>query len=77
MPRKATKGAVSEYAPIPPATTQEFLNVRNAAAYLGATVSFVRHELVYANAVPYTRLGKRIIFAKTDLERFMAERIAA
>ncbi|MGB6717605.1 MAG: helix-turn-helix domain-containing protein [Candidatus Acidiferrales bacterium] len=74
MPKKAKP---SEYIPVAPSPTQSFLTVKNAAAYLGATVSFVRHQLVYAKAVPYTRLGKRIVFAKADLDAYMAQRIAA
>jgi excisionase family DNA binding protein len=71
MPVKAKKPR-NEYVPVAPSPEQKYLNVRNVAAYLGASVAFVRHELVYAKAVPFVRLGVRIIFDRTDLDAFMA-----
>jgi excisionase family DNA binding protein len=46
------------------------LNVRQAAAYLGATVWFVR-SLVWASAVPHVVFGKRILIDKQDLDKFV------
>ncbi len=46
------------------------LNVRSAAAYLGATVWFVR-SLVWSRSIPYLVLGKRILFDKKDLDEYI------
>jgi excisionase family DNA binding protein len=54
----------------------QYFNVEQAACYLGCTVSAVRHQLVYARAVPFVFLGKRIIFSKNDLDSFMARKRA-
>lgn len=53
-------------------SSREYLNVKQAAIYLGCTVSAIRHQLVYSKAVPYVILGKRIIFQRIDLDAFMA-----
>jgi len=50
-----------------------YLNVKQAASYLGCTISAVRHQLVYARAVPFAIMGKRIIFARVDLDSYMAK----
>jgi excisionase family DNA binding protein len=71
MPRIAKKFS-PDYVPKVPSPDQKYLSVKNAAAYLGATVSFVRHELVYAKGCPYVRAGQRIIFDRQDLDAYMA-----
>jgi excisionase family DNA binding protein len=55
------------------ANPREYLNVKQAAAYLGCTVSAIRLQLVYSKAVPYVILGKRIVFSRADLDSYMAE----
>ena len=72
MPRKA-KHPTGDYKPVAPSPDQKFLTVKNAAAYLGATVSFVRHELVYGKGCAHVRLGQRIVFDRADLDAFMAK----
>ena len=77
MPKKA-KHPSKNYIPVAPSPEQKFLAVKNAAAYLGATVSFVRHELVYGKGCPHVRLGARIVFDRADLDAYMArEKTAA
>ncbi len=77
MPKKA-KHPSKDYIPVAPSPDQKFLTVKNAAAYLGASVSFVRHELVYAKGCPHVRLGARIVFDRADLDAYMArEKTAA
>ena len=46
------------------------LNVTQAAQYLGATPWFVR-SLAWERAIPYTRLGKRLLFDRLDLDQFL------
>jgi excisionase family DNA binding protein len=77
MPKKA-KHPSKDYVPVAPSPEQKFLTVKNAAAYLGATVSFVRHELVYGKGCPHVRLGARIVFDRADLDAYMAaQKVAA
>jgi len=76
MPKKS-KHPTNDYKPVVPSPDQKYLTVKNAAAYLGCAVSFVRHQLVYAKAVPSVRLGGRILFDRADLDAFMAARKAA
>jgi excisionase family DNA binding protein len=54
---------------------QVYFNVKTASEYLGITISAVRHELVYSKAVPYIRVGCRIIFRRADLDAFMTKRL--
>jgi len=77
MPRKAKNPSTKDYVPVVPSPDQKYLTVKNAAAYLGCTVSFIRHELVYAKAVPHVRCGARIIFDRADLDAYMARQKAA
>jgi excisionase family DNA binding protein len=44
--------------------------VKEAAAYLGTTVSFVRHA-IWDRELPAMKLGKRLIIAREDLDRFL------
>ena len=46
------------------------LTVRQAAAYLGATVWFVR-TLAWSRNIPHLILGKRMVFDKADLDRYV------
>jgi len=48
------------------------LRVREAAAYLGTTVFFVR-DAVWKNQLPAMKLGRRLIIAREDLDRFLDE----
>lgn len=46
------------------------LTVKAAAVYLGATVWFVR-SLAWGGKVPYLKFGKRLVFDKADLDKFI------
>ena len=46
------------------------LRVREAAAYLGVTVFFIR-DAVWKNELPAMKLGRRLIIAREDLDRFL------
>ena len=72
MSKKASK----EYVPVVPSPDQRYLTVKNAAAFLQVAVSYVRHELVYAKAVPCVRAGNRIIFDRDDLIAYMQKKKA-
>ena len=41
-----------------------------ASAYLSCTIWFLR-TLVWKNEIPHTKLGKRIVFDKVDLDRYV------
>jgi excisionase family DNA binding protein len=46
------------------------LPVKEAAAYLGATIWFIR-SLAWNRAVPHVVFGKRILFDRADLDRYL------
>ncbi len=53
------------------------LNVRDAAAYLGTTVWFIRN-LGWSATLPIIKLGNRWLFDKADLDAFVdAQKMAA
>lgn len=68
MPQK--KRTIGPSAPDPSAAPARCLNVNQAAAYIGATVWFIRN-LAWSNAVPHMRLGSRILFDKSDLDAYI------
>jgi len=61
-------------AALPPSATPSIeprmLTVKHAAAYLGATVWFVR-SLAWSRKVPHSVFGKRIVFDRADLDRYV------
>ena len=63
----ATKQVPITVVPIP---EPRLLNVRAAAVYLGCTVWFVR-SLAWSKAVPHIVLGKRLLFDRQDLDRYI------
>jgi excisionase family DNA binding protein len=46
------------------------LRVKEAAAYLGATVWFMR-SLAWNRAVPHVVFGKRLLFDRADLDHYL------
>jgi excisionase family DNA binding protein len=72
-PRLAGKQPPS-VAILPPSTAQclepRMLTVKHAAAYLGATVWFLR-MLAWSRKVPHSVFGKRIVFDRADLDRYV------
>ena len=46
------------------------LNVRAAAAYLGATVWFVR-TIAWKKQIPSAMFGNRLVFDRADLDAFI------
>jgi excisionase family DNA binding protein len=48
------------------------LTVKGAAAYLGATISFVR-TLVWDRKLPYLKFGHRLVFDRASLDAFIEE----
>ena len=61
---------------VTPLVEPRLLGVRAAAAYLGATVWFVRN-LAWNRAVPFVVFGKRILFDPADLDRYITEQKTA
>ncbi len=65
--RKSRKNS----SPVSPTVVEpRLLGVAAAAAYLGCTLWYTR-SLVWNRAVPYLRLGKRILFDKSDLDSYI------
>ena len=54
---------------IPERTLTRGVRVKDAAAYLGVTVSFIRHA-VWSNKLPAAKLGKRLVLDIRDLDAF-------
>ena len=46
------------------------LNIRSAAHYLGATIWAVR-SLCWNNALPYLKIGHRILLDRSDLDSYV------
>jgi len=47
------------------------LNIKAAAAYLSATVWFMR-SLVWERKIPFLKFGNKYVFDKQDLDAFVA-----
>ena len=71
MSRKQIKKSPEVVPTLPP----RYLTVRDAARYLSASVWFIR-ALVYSQAVPYVRLGRKIVFDVHDLDAYVARQKA-
>ena len=52
-------------------TTGGLLNVKQAQDYLGGISRWTIHRAVKTRELPPTRLGKRILFARIDLDSFI------
>jgi hypothetical protein len=52
------------------AAQPRLLNVQQSAIYLACTVAAVR-QLQWSRAVPFLRIGKRILFDRVDLDRYV------
>jgi len=74
MPAKRKPTAVPQPVPgLNPAA--RLLTVKGAAEYLSTTVWFIRSQ-VWAGNLPRLTLGKRLLFERSDLDRFV-ERMKA
>jgi excisionase family DNA binding protein len=49
---------------------KRLLTVNEAAVYLGSTTWFVR-SLVWDRKLPKLKLGKRLVFDRVDLDKFI------
>lgn len=54
----------------PVAVEPRLLGIKATAAYLGVTTWFAR-SLYWNRTIPTLRLGKRILFDKADLDRYV------
>lgn len=72
--RKQRPQRRSRSASVPIATLEpKLLTVQAAARYLSATPWFVR-TLAWERAVPFVKLGKRLLFDRADLDKFVESR---
>lgn len=68
---KRNKGIAVSTAPLEP----RLLGVESAAAYLGCAKWAVR-TLAWQRKVPFIRIGRRILFDKADLDKFVEQQKA-
>ncbi len=53
------------------------IGIKDAAKYLGCTIWAAR-SLAWNKAVPHVRIGSRVLFDRTDLDRYIdAQKMAA
>ena len=55
---------------VPVSVEPRLLGVKAAAQYLGVTIWFMR-SVYWSRSIPSLKLGKRILFDKVDLDRFI------
>jgi len=55
---------------IPPATTQEFMDVNKAAEYLLLARNTI-YALIYRKAIPYYKSARKVYFKKADLDAYV------
>ena len=56
-------------------TTQfQFLNTREAAAYLGVSTSLLEKMRVRGDGPQYAKLGARVIYTREDLDALVRQR---
>ncbi len=53
-------------------TTTDHLTAREAADYLRMSLAWVRLRMT-DGTLPHSRLGRRIVYSRSDLDRFVAE----
>ena len=61
---------------VPVSVEPRLLGVKAAASYMSVTVWFVR-SLYWSRAVPALKLGKRILFDKSDLDQYIESQKSA
>jgi excisionase family DNA binding protein len=64
------KKPVLKQAIAPASLEPRLLDLKSAAAYLSATIWFMR-TCVWENRIPYLRCGHSILFDKKDLDAFV------
>jgi hypothetical protein len=53
-----------------------YLSPAEAAAYLGCSRSLLDKARVYGlPAIPFTSIGRRIVYRKSDLDEYLASRV--
>lgn len=52
----------------------QFLNTREASAYLGVSASLLEKMRVRGDGPPYAKLGARVIYLREDLDQLMKAR---
>ncbi len=69
MAKRKTPAAVPVTPPVSPEQPR-LLTIKAAALYLSASVWAVR-TLAWEQRVPYIRLGRRMLFDRADLDRYI------
>ena len=65
---------------VPTSPAADFLDRNQAAAYLRvarSTLDLWAHTGKHRNSLPFTRYGKRAMYRRSDLDRFLASQFPA
>jgi excisionase family DNA binding protein len=63
--------------PAAPTVESRLLNIKQTAAYMGATIWAIR-SLAWSRAVPFLKIGNKILFDRKDLDSFIeSNKVAA
>jgi predicted DNA-binding transcriptional regulator AlpA len=60
-----------------PGNRQEYLKPRQAAEYLNSSTSTLAKRRLYGGGPKFSRIGRAIRYAKSDLDAFMAANTVA
>lgn len=61
--------------PGPKGARSPLLSARDAAEYLGLSVqTLAKARCLASDGPPYIKLGRRVLYAREDLDRYVAER---
>jgi len=53
---------------------KEIMNAKETAVYLGVSPSYLWGDLKGTYALPFVRIGKRVMFRKKDVDQWLEER---
>jgi excisionase family DNA binding protein len=77
MPRKKARARAQARQPQPPPITPRLLTIKQAAAYLSATIWSVR-QLLWSHTLPHIAIGRRFLIDQADLDGYIdAQRSAS
>lgn len=52
----------------------DLMTTDEAAAFLRCSVSFLNQARLTGNGPPFVKMGRRVVYTRTDLEAFIAKR---
>jgi len=75
MSTTASKRTTTPPEALPTVEAREVMNAPQAAEYLTVSLPWLRHA-TQAGEVPHSRLGRRIVYERSELNRWVRERRA-